>query len=90
MNIIILIAGSLLGLGGWLFQKLDSKSAEATTQIELVRSDINLFRLQVANEYSKKADMERLEYKMFEKLDRIEEKQDSLFREVAKKVDRNS
>jgi len=92
MSIVVLVAGAILAAIGWQFKKHDDRISSSESDVESVK-------LHIANDYVKKVDAERLEraiktdaerleHAMFAKLDRIENKQDGLFIELSKKVDR--
>lgn len=81
MEIITLIASGLLTILGFLFKSHSSRINSIETTVESVK-------LEIANDFLKKTEYERLEKAMLTKLDRIETKQDNLFFELAKKQDR--
>lgn len=81
LEIILFCAGSIIAAIAWQFKKHDSR-------IESVENNVDSVKLVIANEYSKKTEVERLEHAMLAKLDRIENKQDNLLVEVSKKQDR--
>jgi hypothetical protein len=80
-NVSFFIASVFIAIIGFFFKQHDSR-------IEKLEKGRELINLKMANDYAKKAEIERLEHAILTKMDRIEDKQDNLFLELSKKVDR--
>ena len=81
IELLLFATGTIIAAIAWQFKKHD-------TRIDNAENCIDTVRLSIANDYSKKTEVERLEHAMLTKLDRIETKQDNLFIEISKKQDR--
>ena len=83
LDVILAIASVAVIVFGYFFRQHESK-------ISKLEAGLSGLKLGVATDYAKKTDMDRLERAVFDKLDRIEQKQDNLLMELSKKQDRHS
>ena len=80
-NIVLFISSVFVAIIGFFFKQHDSR-------LEKIEKENESLNLRMANDYAKKTEIERLEHAILNKMDRIESKQDNLFLELSKKVDR--
>jgi hypothetical protein len=80
-TIINILAGALLGVGGWFARQLwDS--------IKELKTDVSAIRLHMSEVYVKKSEVEGFRMDMDKRFDRIEVLLDKLFEKLDGKVDK--
>jgi cell division protein FtsB len=80
-TIINILAGALLGVGGWFARQLWDSVKE-------LKNDISGIRLHMSENYVKKSEVENFRADMDKRFDRIELLLDKLFEKLDGKVDK--